>query len=547
MTERPRGVEAVLARAEAVHWFLEAVDGVAPDERVARARALVTHAHERLERSRGHTVAALAGGTGSGKSSLFNAVSGLRLSAVGVRRPTTDTTHACVWGPRDSEALLDWLGIPPQRRYARESALDADDEASLRGLVLLDLPDFDSVVREHRAEVDRLLALVDLVVWVTDPQKYADQVVHEDYLRVFHRHRDVMVVVLNQADRLSPADTARCVADLRHVLETDGLAGIPVFATSAVDGRPGVGELRGALEKAVSGRQVALRRLDDDLTEVIGDLSDMVGPEPAERGSEEVLVDTLVRAAGVVAVADAAGRAYLRRAAYWLRWFPLRPPWRARAGVTRPVPVQPAAAGLAVRGYAERVSAGLPDPWPDAVDDAARSRLTELCTTLDHALSRTELGATRTPWWWRLAAAAQWLLALGAVGALVWWLTGPLAPAFGAHGPWDPKAGVVPLAALLLGLALFVGVLLRLALMPLAGASARLVRDRALRRLRAAVFQVTRDHVVTPVRELLGRYARASAALAAAGSVGIDDAEDPNRSTGTAAPDAGARAGHPRW
>ena len=124
---------------------------------------------------------------------------------------------------RGSDALLDWLGVPADLRFGRESALDADDEAPLRGLVLLDLPDFDSVEASHRVEVDRLLRLVDLVVWVMDPQKYADRVVHEQYLRQFARHRDVMVVVLNQADRLTRVDAERCLGDLRSLLDADGL------------------------------------------------------------------------------------------------------------------------------------------------------------------------------------------------------------------------------------------------------------------------------------------------------------------------------------
>src|SRR5262245_17866255 len=369
-----RGMETLLARTEALHWFVEAAAGAVPEERLAPARAVVSRSRERLGLSRGHTVVALAGATGSGKSSRFNAVSRLELSAVGVRRPTTHSTHACVWGTQDSAALLDWLGIAWDRRFARESALDADDEAPMRGLVLLDLPDFDSVAEEHRAEVERVLPLVDLVVWVTDPQKYADQVVHERYLRTFHRHRDVMVVVLNQADRLRPADAVRCVADLRHLLEADGLAGIPVFATSAV-GAPGIGELRGVLEKAVSARQAALRRLDDDVTGVVGGLGDLVGPEPSERGSEEALVDGLTRAAGLAAVADAAAHAYRRRAGRWLRWLPLRPPWRRGTGALRPATTQPAEAGLAVRAYTDQVRAGLPGPWGAAVESAARSRL----------------------------------------------------------------------------------------------------------------------------------------------------------------------------
>ena len=53
--------------------------------------------------------------------------------------------------------------------------------------------------------MNRLVGLVDLLVWVLDPQKYADAAVHERYLRPLARHGDVTVVVLNQIDRLPPA------------------------------------------------------------------------------------------------------------------------------------------------------------------------------------------------------------------------------------------------------------------------------------------------------------------------------------------------------
>src|SRR6185436_16062527 len=119
--------------------------------RLAAARAMLNRAAERTALSQEHTVVALAGTTGSGKSSLFNALARLELSQAGFRRPTTSAAHACVWGAHPADALLDWLGIPGDHRFHRDSGLDSDD-ARLRGLVLLDLPDFDSVEDAHRAE-----------------------------------------------------------------------------------------------------------------------------------------------------------------------------------------------------------------------------------------------------------------------------------------------------------------------------------------------------------------------------------------------------------
>ena len=83
------------------------------------AHTLVERAGARLALSRDHTVVALAGATGSGKSSLFNALARLELSPVGVRRPTTGVAHACVWGPlerRQPAARLDRRAAPAPLR-----------------------------------------------------------------------------------------------------------------------------------------------------------------------------------------------------------------------------------------------------------------------------------------------------------------------------------------------------------------------------------------------------------------------------------------------
>ena len=119
--------------------------------------------------------------------------------------------------------------------------------------MLLDLPDFDSVERAHRIEADRLLDLVDLMVWVLDPQKYADKVVHRQYLAQYAHHRDITVVALNQADRLTrgPVD-AGCLDDLRRILAEDGLAGVPV--AGHVDGR-GPRDRRAAVGAGEGGGQ----------------------------------------------------------------------------------------------------------------------------------------------------------------------------------------------------------------------------------------------------------------------------------------------------
>src|SRR5688572_10164190 len=82
----------VPARVEGLQVAVEAARGRLPDELVDRADLVASRAATRLRMSGEHTVVALAGATGSGKSSTFNALTGMDFAAVGVRRPTTSWT-----------------------------------------------------------------------------------------------------------------------------------------------------------------------------------------------------------------------------------------------------------------------------------------------------------------------------------------------------------------------------------------------------------------------------------------------------------------------
>jgi energy-coupling factor transporter ATP-binding protein EcfA2 len=239
-------------------------DGFSADL-LADAEALLTRAGERLRLSSHHTIVVLAGGTGSGKSSLFNQLAGAQFSPAGVLRPVTREPHACVWGVEGAGPLLDWLGIEPRRRYARSSALE-EGERALTGLLLVDLPDHDSVA-SGSSEVSRLVAQADLMVWVLDPQKYADAAVHSRYLVPMAGHSSVIAAALNQADLLTPEQAEDCVSDLRRLLDAEGLQDARVLVTSATSAA-GVADLRRALIETVIARQAALRRISADVDAV---------------------------------------------------------------------------------------------------------------------------------------------------------------------------------------------------------------------------------------------------------------------------------------
>ncbi|MGH3714664.1 MAG: GTPase [Micromonosporaceae bacterium] len=541
---RPVEADGLLAQVDGLRRLLKVVSGRVPVDRLSTARAVVDRAGERLRLSRDHTVVALAGATGSGKSSLFNALSGLELSRVGFRRPTTSAAHACVWNPSGAAELLDWLGIPKRHQIARESVLDGEAEAALRGLVLLDLPDFDSVEVTHHLEVDRLTGLADLLIWVLDPQKYADAVVHQRYLKGLTAYRAVTVVVLNQIDRLSTEDTERCLTDVRRLLDEDGLQGVRLLGTSAATGA-GVGDLRDLLADTVAARQATLQRLAGDMDTAVSSVEHLVGHEVAEDSVDRAMVNTLATklgdSAGVGAVASVAAATYRHRgvrATRWPigRWFAkLRPDpisrlaakagvslpagnrnGRARHGVAEPSAAQRSQVDLAVRALADQVSEGLPEPWPEAITAVARTHADSLPDELDKVVSETDLGAHHTPFWWRAVNALQWLFfGCAAVGAA--WLLARVAMLFFAMPEIPiPTVGMLPIPTILLVGGVVLGLFMAALTRRLVYGSARRFGVRAEKTLRAAVAAVARERVVAPIRGELHAYAEARDALAAA-------------------------------
>lgn len=158
-------------------------------------------------------VVALAGGTGSGKSSLFNAIAGEDLVDVGGVRPTTHTPAAAV--PMVSAGRFD--------TYLELMGVDQRFAHSMADFVLIDLPDTDSVAVEHRHRVDEILPMVDVVVWVVDPEKYRDARLHFEYLQPLAVYGSQFVFVLNQIDRLHPSDLDAMVIDLALALLEDGI------------------------------------------------------------------------------------------------------------------------------------------------------------------------------------------------------------------------------------------------------------------------------------------------------------------------------------
>jgi GTP-binding protein EngB required for normal cell division len=500
-------------RLQALAKAVELADGRLDAERVAAARRVVERAGQRLGLGLEATVVALAGPTGAGKSSLFNALAGEDVSAVGRRRPTTATAAAAVWGD-PNPALLDWLGVP-RRHRAEDAALD--------GLVLVDLPDLDSVERSHRAEADRVIELVDLLVWVVDPQKYADASLHDGYLRPLARHAEAMVVVLNQSDLVDGAAARRIRDDLMQLLRGEGLDGVGVVATSAATGA-GLDDLRARLGEAVRRRAAAVARLSADVSQAVEELAAECAPRARagiRKEDRRRLHAALAGAAGIPTVTRAVEKAHRRRGALatgwpfvrWVRRFrpdplrrlrlPERPTPEIRTSLPPVSQVQREQVSAATRALASGAAGELPPPWPSLLRTAATRREDEVADRLDRAVAGANLHVTR-PAWWSFAGLLQKALAVVTLVGLVWLIALGLLSWLRLDDVLPvPELYDVPVPSLLLLGGAAAGVVLAFLSRLVNGVSAARRGRAAARSLRERVDRVAAEYVLEPVEQEL--------------------------------------------
>lgn len=444
------------------------------------ARRSLDEVAERLALGVDHTVVALFGGTGSGKSSLFNAFTQLQFADVGARRPTTSQAAACSWGD-DAGALLDFLGVGMERRIRRESLLDASEQDELAGLVLLDVPDYDSVTTAHALQVNRLVPLADILVWVVDPQKYADAALHDGYLRGLGARQEDMLVLVNQIDTLPAGGAATLLKDVHNLLIADGLAEVQILPVSAVRG-DNLGRVREILRERVSHESNAARTASSELDAITAKLLPTVAPKPlaATPDAARNAVDSLVRASGAQAVEDSI-RTGLARA--------------LPRALARPEPPARSAVAATLTTWRRQVTDGLPPVWLRSVDAAVATPDTLAAQTAE-AVGSVPLPGHRTPgvelaWWGGV------LLAVGGVA----WAVASLVNGGGVMG------------LILPGILFVVGLVAALVAMGMRRSRARREAEQYASQVRARVDAVIARGLTQPADAVLARHRSLQEAL----------------------------------
>ena len=525
---------------------------------LVRARDVLAQTSHRRRLAPETTVAALLGATGSGKSSLTNALTGTEVTRTARIRPTTTRPIAVV---PDTAAgateLLDWLAIDQR---VRVDGSWAPGEAT----VLVDLPDIDSDEPSHRAIAERMAGKVDVLVWVLDPEKYADGVVHRDFLIPMAAHAEVMVVALNQVDRLDADSRDAVVTDLRRILDREGLGSASVVPVSARTGE-GVETLARTVAQVASDRLASARSLAAHAQRAARELAartglmssalPTVGERPPEGGrtrqdrQDQQSLTALRRAAASVAGVDLVARAveesdrhraHTRVGWFWLRWIehlrrdPLRalhlgighPSSPASEGADDPdsgqgrgvpdlgslPPAGPAATGNlrnTAHVYALTACSGLPGDLAAQAVLRSDERAENLAAPLELAVSTVDYRAWKRPAWWAVANLLQWVTALTALIGGLWLVAIHILEDYLLLISIDvPRWGRVPWPTILLLGGLLIGLVL-------AGLGSFLARVQAghhgkqiAHRLRRATDEVVDTELVEPLRTETRRWAQ---------------------------------------
>lgn len=513
----------------------EAGAGRIPNAIVDEAEALLRQASERRSRSPEHIVVGVFGATGSGKSSLVNALVGAEVTKAHVRRPTTSEALAVTWDAPGAAEVLDWLQI--RERVERTEPIDP----RAGKLVLVDLPDVDSIEAGNRAIAERLAGQVDALLWVVDPQKYADDVLHAQFIAPHARHAAVTLVVLNQVDLLAAGDRASVVSSLQSIIERDGLPRARVLPVSART-LEGIDALALAIGELAAARRVRDARLTADVQTLAARIDDPGAAAKLDVRDALRVRDEVGAAAGVEIVAAAVASSYRKRAGQvtgwplvsWIGRLRADPLTRLGLGPQRTgndpdvhrtsMPLLSAGAqaklSLAVRSFADTAADGLAEQWKAAVRTAAENALDRLPADLDLAIARTALPA-KGSWWWAIIGIVQWVTIVAGVGGALWLIGASLLPSFGMPALLIPRIEQGPLEGwaiptLVIIAAVLVGILLGMISAALSAFTAGARRRRTRKRLLTSVDEVVKRDVLHPVRVELERARDVATALAVA-------------------------------
>jgi len=195
------------------------IKGLAADptqfkEQTAYTRQLLQLLNWKQQYQKLPIIVVLMGGTGTGKSTLFNALIQRKVSAESVRRPTTGGGIAYVH--TEFTPSFQDTDFPFFTNNHSGNAFPISGKNSYISIVshhqkdlshiFIDSPDVDSVCIENKNHAHNLLLLADIILFVTSCEKYADQ----EPLEIIYQARKIgkkLMIVLNKSDDIQLSQT----------------------------------------------------------------------------------------------------------------------------------------------------------------------------------------------------------------------------------------------------------------------------------------------------------------------------------------------------
>ena len=186
-----------------------------------------------------HLWVVFVGGTGTGKSSLFNAFCGKQLSDTGVERPKTFGPIVYAHEDCSLEKGFPFPSVEMERHPLHQSGSDAapgtpghilikeHDREDRSHLVVVDTPDLDSVEPANRQIAEDLYLLSDAVVFVSSQEKYADEVPYQFFLRIIGEKKPYFFLLNKAQDRFAEKEVLAALQGQAIALSRDRLWLIP--------------------------------------------------------------------------------------------------------------------------------------------------------------------------------------------------------------------------------------------------------------------------------------------------------------------------------
>ncbi|MFC5280409.1 GTPase [Arcanobacterium canis] len=497
----------------ALRSALDAGESFLPQEIIDEASKVLELSVARTHVGEDVCVIAFAGSTGSGKSSLVNALAGEELVRVAPLRPTTSEPMAVM--NVHEPALLDWLDI--RRRHV---SAQLGERFSVNGkIMLVDLPDIDSIQIENQSKAHAIIERADVTVWVLDPQKYADAVVHEDYLSQLREHSEALVIVLNKVDLLNPDERQYVENDVARLIADDGVS-VRVLPVSVASGE-GLAELSQLLGTKVEAADVQRTKIAADLRMMSKRISatlvaDHGKYELAPMPSFAPVAHAVAQASGAESVARAAGGSYRvrgrSRTSWWFtRWVhQRRDPLKVLrldtpAGKVAPTtglipsPGYLAAAEGEGRRFCIRATEGMPRMWARRVQTQGQQHVQQFLSRIDPLLASVNVERDRTPIWWHIANVMQWLFALVAIIGYLWLGLKIFGPTLGLFLPDPARVGIFEVPLLMCIFAMLGGLIVSACCVLFVRRGAAKVERRVRTRIENAVLRASEDGVLEPL------------------------------------------------